>query len=295
MHPVIEKLLAAGPIATDGAWGTQLQQRGLPVGANPELWNLQRLELVEEVARAYVEAGSNVILTNTFGANRFILARHQLADQAAALNEAGAAISLRAADGRAAVFASIGPTGVMLMMGQTSENDLRAAFVEQAQALARAGVHGLVVETMSDPAEAVAAVAAAHETGLPVVACMTFDSGAKLDRTMMGTTPEQASEQLLAAGADCVGFELRPRDRRNRWKYAAACTPPPVVRSGSRRTPACRRCRMARRRTAQTAEQFAGHIPALIANGAGMIGGCCGTTPEFIVAVRRQLDRRAGK
>lgn len=294
MHPVIEKLLAAGPIATDGAWGTQLQQRGLPVGANPELWNLQRPELVEEVARAYVEAGSDVILTNTFGANRFILARHQLADQAAALNEAGAAISLRAADGRAAVFASIGPTGVMLMMGQTSENDLRAAFVEQAQALARAGVHGLVVETMSDPAEAVAAVAAAHETGLPVVACMTFDSGAKLDRTMMGTTPEQASEQLLAAGADCVGSNcghgiegmleicrrLHAASGRPVWIKANAGLP--KMQDG-------------KATYAQTAEQFAGHIPALIANGAGMIGGCCGTTPEFIVAVRRQLDRRAGK
>ena len=294
MHPVIEKLLAAGPIATDGAWGTQLQQRGLPVGANPEMWNLQRPELVEEVARAYVEAGSDVILTNTFGANRFILARHQLADQAAALNEAGAAISLRAADGRAAVFASIGPTGVMLMMGQTSEDDLRAAFVEQAQALARAGVHGLVVETMSDPAEAVSAVAAAHETGLPVVACMTFDSGAKLDRTMMGTTPEQASEQLLAAGADCVGSNcghgiegmleicrrLHAASGRPVWIKANAGLP--KMQDG-------------KAIYAQTAEQFAGHVPALIANGAGMIGGCCGTTPEFIVAVRRQLDRRAGK
>ncbi len=284
MHPAIEKLLAAGPIAADGAWGTQLQQRGLPLGACPEMWNVQRPDLVEAVGRAYVEAGSDVILTNTFGANRFILARHQLADQVAPLNEAGAAISLRAAKGRAAVFASIGPTGVMLMMGQTSEDELRAAFLEQAQALARAGVDGLVIETMSDPAEAVLAVAAAHETGLPVVACMTFDSGAKLDRTMMGTTPEQAAEQLLAAGADCVGSNcghgiegmleicrrLHAASGRPVWIKANAGLP--KMQDG-------------KAIYAQTAEEFADHVPALIANGAGMIGGCCGTTPEFVIGV----------
>ena len=205
MHSTLEKLLAAGPVATDGAWATQLQERGLPVGACPDAWNLAQPELVEQIARAYVEAGSQVILTNTFGANRFILTRHHLADQVAAINEAGVAISRRGAAGRALVFASMGPSGVMLMMGQTSPDELRAAFAEQAEALARAGADGIVVETMSDPAEAALAVAAARGTGLPVVASMTFGSGAKQDRTLMGTTPEQAAEQLLAAGADLVG------------------------------------------------------------------------------------------
>ena len=180
----------------------------------------------------------------------------------------------------------------MLMMGQTSEDDLRAAFLEQAQALARAGVDGLVIETMSDPAEAVLAVAAAKETGLPVVACMTFDSGAKLDRTMMGTTPEQAAAQLLAAGADSVGSNcghgiegmleicrrLHAASGRPVWIKANAGLP---------------KMHEGKAIYAQTAEEFAGHVPALIAAGAGMIGGCCGTTPEFVIAVRRQLDSRA--
>ena len=205
MHPTLEKLVASGPVVTDGAWGTQLQQQGLPMGACPDAWNLERPEAVEEVARAYVEAGSRVILTNTFGANRFILARHGLAEQAAEINRAGVEISRRAAAGRALVFASLGPSGVMLLMGEMSEEDLQAAFAQQAQAIAQAGADGIVVETMSDPAEARLAVAAARQTGLPVVACMTFDSGPNKDRTMMGTTPEQAAEQLLAAGADCVG------------------------------------------------------------------------------------------
>ena len=100
--------------------GTQLQQRGLPLGACPDAWNLTQPEKVEEVARAYVEAGSQVILTNTFGSNRFILARQGLADKVAEINRAGVAISRRAAAGRAMVFASVGPSGVMLMMGQVS-------------------------------------------------------------------------------------------------------------------------------------------------------------------------------
>ena len=205
MHSTLENLLSDGPVVTDGAWGTELQSRGLPVGACPDAWNLSHPEAVEAVARAYVEAGSRIILTNTFGANRFILARQDLADRVAEINAAGVEISRRAAGNRAKVFASMGPSGVMLMMGEVSEDDLKAGFSEQARAMADAGADGIVVETMTDPAEACLAVAAAKETGLPVVACMTFDSGAKLDRTMMGTTPEQAAEQLLEAGADIIG------------------------------------------------------------------------------------------
>ena len=158
MHATLEKLIASGPVVTDGAWGTQLQSRGLPVGACPDGWNLSHPEAVEVVARAYVEAGSQIILTNTFGANRFILARHDLTDRVAAINAAGVEISRRAAGNRAKVFASLGPSGIMLLMGEVSEDDLRAGFSEQAQAMAAAGTDAIVVETMSDPAEARLAV-----------------------------------------------------------------------------------------------------------------------------------------
>ncbi len=288
MHPTVEKLTATGPVVTDGAWGTQLQQRGLPVGACPDAWNLTQASKVEEVARAYVDAGSRIILTNTFGANRFILARHHLADQVAEVNRAGVEISRRAAAGRAAVFASVGPTGIVLMMGQVSEDQLKAAFAEQVQAIAQAGADGIVIETMSDPAEAAVAVAAAHETGLPVVGCMTFDSGAKKDRTMMGTTPEQAAEQLTAAGADVIGSNcgqgiagivdvcrrLHAATDRPIWIKANAGLPENVEGKTVYR---------------QTPIEFAAFVPQLVEAGASFLGGCCGTSPDFIRAVAEVL------
>lgn len=290
MHPFLDQLVAAGPVVTDGAWGTQLQIRGLPVGSCPDLWNLEHPERVEEVARAYVDAGSQVILTNTFGANRFMLQRHGVADRVAAINRAGAEISRRAAGSKAAVFASMGPSGVVLMMGQVRPEALEEAFTEQAAALADAGADALVIETMSDPAEAKLAVAAAHGTGLPVVACMVFDSGRDHDRTMMGTTPEQAAEALLEAGADLIGSNcgqgiagfvpicrrLKAASGRPVWIKANAGLP--EVRQG-------------RTVYSQTPPEFADFVPALVEAGANFIGGCCGTTPEFIQAVVHRIHR----
>jgi methionine synthase I (cobalamin-dependent) len=288
MHPTIAELTAAGPVVADGAWGTQLQERGLPLGACPDRWNLEAPQRVEEVARAYVEAGSQVILTNTFGANRFVLARQGMADRAAEINRAGVAISRRAAAGRAKVFASIGPSGVMLMMGQVSPEDLRAAFAEQVQACAEAGADGLTLETMADPAEAALAVAAARETGLPVVACMTFDSGAKHDRTMMGTTPEQAAAALEAAGADVVGANCGQGvagfvDICRRLR--AACAQPIWIKANA----GLPQITDGMTTYTQTAAEFADYAPQLVAAGAAFLGGCCGTSPEFIRLLRAKL------
>jgi 5-methyltetrahydrofolate--homocysteine methyltransferase len=291
MHPTIAKLISGGAVLTDGAWGTQLQQRGLPVGDCPDAWNLTHPDKVGEVARSYVEAGSGVILTNTLLANRFILARHGLGEKVAEINRVGVEISRRAAGTQAAVFASVGPSGLMLMMGDVSEDDLKAAFAEQAQAIAAAGADGIVIETMSDVAEAALATAAAHATGLAVVACMTFDSGAKRDRTMMGVTPEQAAEQLAAAGADVIGSNcghgigdmvevcrrLHAATNRPIWIKANAGLPEMVDgRTVYRQTPA----------------EFAAYVPQLIEAGASFVGGCCGTTPEFITAVATKLRKQ---
>jgi 5-methyltetrahydrofolate--homocysteine methyltransferase len=288
LHKTIEKLISAGPVVTDGAWGTQLQQRGLPAAACPDTWNLDHPDMVEQVARAYVEAGSQAILTNTFRANRFVLSRHHLADKVPEVNRAGVEISRRAAAGRAKVFASIGPSGVMLMMGDVGEDELRDAFCEQARALAEAGADAIVVETMSDPTEATLAVAAACETGLPVVACMVFDSGPNKDRTIMGTTPEQAVDQLTAAGADVVGSNcgrgiagfdeicrrMRAVTDRPIWIKANAGLPQLVDGQTV---------------YGQTPEQFAQYVPQLVQAGAAFIGGCCGTTPKYITAIREKL------
>lgn len=284
MHPTIEQLLSAGPVVTDGAWGTELQKLGLEPGACPDAWNLLQPQRVEQVARAYVEAGSRVILTNTFGANRFILQRHGLADRVAEINRVGVAISRQAADGRALVFASVGPSGVMLMIGQATEAELRAAFEDQVRALAEAGAEGIVVETMSDPAEARLAVAAAAQTGLPVVGCMTFDSGAQKDRTMMGTTPEQAVEALIEAGADVVGSNCGqgidgfvPLCRR-----FCQATDRPIWIKANAGVPHLEEGRVVYQ---QTPAQFAARVPELLQAGASFVGGCCGTSPQFICAV----------
>ncbi len=273
---------------TDGAWGTQLQARGLAVGEFPDAWNLTHSAQVEEVGRAYVEAGSQLILTNTFGANRVRLGEVGLASQVEAINRSGVEISRRAAGGRARVFASMGPTGRMLMTGDVTPDELRAVFSEQAQALAAAGADAIVVETMSDLEEAAMAVAAARATGLPVVASMVFDSGRDRDRTMMGLTPEQAAAGLTAAGADVVGANcgqgiagfvalcrrLRSGTDRPVWIKANAGLPEMVDgRAVYRIKP----------------EEFARHVPALREAGASFIGGCCGTSPEFIQAVQRAL------
>ena len=288
MHELIEQLLAEAPVVTDGGWGTQLQARGLEVGACPDAWNLTEPAKVEEVAQSYVDAGSRVILTNTFGANRFILARHELDGKVAEINRAGAEISRRAAGDRAKVFASIGPSGKMLMMGEVTADELGEAFADQVQALAAAGADAIVIETMTDPAEAKLAVAAAVQTGLPVVACMTFDSGADNDRTMMGTTPEQAAEELAAAGADCIGSNCGQGIAGfvNIARRLAAATDRPIWVKANAGLP-----EMVDGQTVykQTAAEFAQLVPALVEAGASFVGGCCGTTPEFIKATVEKL------
>ena len=291
MNPLIEGLIAGGPVVTDGAWGTEMQARGLGVGESPDAWNLSHPDEVAAVAGAYVDAGSRVILTNTFGANRFRLDGDELLGKVVEINQAGVEQSRRAAGDRALVFASMGPTGKVLMMGDVSPEEIQAAFEEQAQGLVAADA--IVVETMSDLEEARLAIAAARGTGLPVVACMVYDSGADKDRTMMGTTPEEAAAALTDAGADVVGANcgqgvagfvelckrLRAATDRPIWIKANAGIPEvvdgEVVYQAS-------------------PEEFAGYAGALIDAGASFLGGCCGTNPEFIRALDGEIRRIGG-
>jgi methionine synthase I (cobalamin-dependent) len=286
---MLKELLDHGPVITDGACGTQLQARGLGLGEFPDAWNLSHPDRVLEVARAYVDAGSQVILTNTFGANRIRLAEHEeAARHLVEINVQGVAISRKAAGSRARVFASMGPSGKLLLSGEVTAEQLRAAFLEQARVLAKAGADALAVETMSDLEEAKLAVSAARETGLPVVACMVFDSGKEKDRTMMGNTPEQVARDLTAAGADVIGANcgqgiagfvsicrrLRAATDRPVWIKPNAGLPTMVE---------------GRARYNTTPAEFAAQIPALLQAGASFIGGCCGTAPEFISATRKLL------
>jgi methionine synthase I (cobalamin-dependent) len=177
----------------------------------------------------------------------------------------------------------------MLMTGEVTQDTLRSAFVEQAQALAEGGADGLAVETMSDLAEAIIAVAAAKATGLPVVATMVFDSGKNKDRTMMGNTPEQAAEALAAAGADVIGANcgsgiagylpvcrrLRQASDKPVWIKANAGLPEIVD---------------GKLVYQNTPQDFAALAPALIEAGASFIGGCCGTDPDFVRALKRKVS-----
>ncbi|TAL32219.1 MAG: methionine synthase [Spirochaetes bacterium] len=289
MNTLIQKLVAEGIVVTDGSWGTQLQQRGLARGECPDSWNLSNPEKVGEVARLYVEAGSRVILTNTFGANAVVLGKFGIADKAAAINRAGVEISKHAAGDRAYVFASMGPCGKMLVSGDITPDALREVFTDQSRALAAAGADGIVVETMMDVEEARIAVEAAKATGLPVVASMVFDSGKQKDRTMMGNTPEQAVTALTAAGADVIGANcgqgiegfipictrMRAATGVPLWMKPNAGLPELVDGQVVYRT---------------TPSEFAKFVPELIRAGAGFLGGCCGTSREFVEAIRRTVS-----
>ena len=290
LPPLVERLLARGPVVLDGAWGTELQALGLALGECPDVWNLSHPERVLSVARAYVEAGSDVILTNTFRANRIALEGAGLGASVREVNRAGVEISRRAAEGRALVFASIGPSGRLLAAGETDENALREAFEEQAAGLVEAGADALVIETMSDPDEAAIAVAAARETGLPTVACMVFDSGPDGDRTMTGATVETALRAVLDAGADVIGSNCG----QGVEGFASLCarmravTDRPIWIKANAGLPELDGARVV---YPATPERFAGEIPGLLRAGAGFVGGCCGTSPPFVAAVRRAVDR----
>jgi 5-methyltetrahydrofolate--homocysteine methyltransferase len=274
---------------TDGAWGTQLQDRGLPPGVPPEVWNVDNAAAVEAVAASYVESGSDVILTNTFGANRFVLASHGLGDRAPELAEAGAALSRKAAGGDVKVFASVGPTGKIVMMGDTPEEELAEAFAEAASAVARGGADAIVLETFNELAELTIALAAARAAcDLPVVASMTFASGPERSDTMMGDSPSDlvaaaGSGGAAGIGANCgagpdnyVNVAGRFRGETDLPIWIKPNAGLPVVSGGETVYP-------------MGPEEFASYVPKLIAGGANLIGGCCGTTPAHIRAAREAM------
>lgn len=289
--PGLKAWLEDGPLVTDGAWGTELQRRGLDHGQCPDAWNLDFPDRVRAVARSYLEAGSQVILTNTFRANPIALAGYGLADKAAEINLAGARISRAAAEGRALVFASMGPTGKMLFAGEVGAGETRAAFSLQARALADGGADALLLETMSDIEEARIALEAALETGLPVVVSFVFDAGKLRPRTMTGASPEQTARQMTAAGAHAVGAncghgiaafpdicrDLKAHTDLPVWIKANAGLP--KVENGAVHY-------------ASNPEEFAAFLPELLAAGAGFVGGCCGTHPGYIQAIRQRMPVR---
>jgi len=273
----------------DGAWGTELDKRGVPPGYCREEWNVSHPDAVEAVAAAYVEAGSQIILTNTFTANRFGLERHGFVDRVAEFNRAGAAISRRAAGGRALVFGSIGPSGRILMVGEVNEDELYAAFAAQAVALAEGGADAIVCETMTELGEAMAALRAVKDrTSLPVVVSLTYDSGPDRTSTMMGVTPQQAAHDLTRAGADIIGCNCGAGIETyvRVVELLRQSTDRPIWAKPNAGLPELENGRVVYK---ESPEAFAAKVPRLIEAGANIVGGCCGTTPDFIRAIRRAV------
>lgn len=289
MHETIKKLLGKGPVVTDGAWGTELMKKGMKTKECPEIWNLTDPQKVVEVAKSYVDAGSRVILTNTFGANRFVLARYNMKDKVREINMAGVKISKEAAGDKALVFASMGPSGKMLIMKDVTERELQEAFEEQADAIQTAGADAIIVETMTDINEALIAIAAAKQTGLALVSSMVFDAGKEKDRTIMGHTIEEMVEKFTSAGADVLGTncgkgiegfipvckKMRANTDLPLWVKANAGSPEYIKGETVYTT---------------TPEEYAAHIPVIVEAGADFIGGCCGTNPDFIRAIKDKLE-----
>jgi 5-methyltetrahydrofolate--homocysteine methyltransferase len=273
-------------LVSDGAMGTMLQSLGLEVGQCPETWNLTHPERVQQVHRAYLEAGAQLLTTNTFGGNRIRLAGHGLAEQLRAINRQAVELARAVAADRAAVMASVGPTGALLEpLGDVTEAQAFDIFSEQMSALREGGAGTVILETFMALEEIVIALRAAKALGLKVIASMSFGAG---ERTMMGVTPEQAATTLTQEGALVVGAncstgaqEMVPVIRRMR-----AAVSIPLIAQPNAGMPVLQGNRAV---YTQKPEEMSAFVPQFIEAGAKVIGSCCGSTPEFTRAIANTL------
>jgi 5-methyltetrahydrofolate--homocysteine methyltransferase len=286
--------LSTNPLLADGAMGTQLQQAGLEPGGCGDLWNLERPTQVQEIHRSYVDAGAQLITTNTFGANRIVLERYGEETRATDINRAGAELARAAAPAGGYVLGDIGPIGAFLApLGEYTPPEILDVFAEQAAALLDGGADAIIVETMSAVDEAVLAVQAARSAGAAmVIATMAFDRTRVGPRTMMGTTPEEAAESLVAAGAGMVGANcgasLEPEDYLEILRRMRSVVPDvPLIAQPNAGLPQVGPAGETWYPT--DPEGFAETTRRLLAEGAAIVGGCCGTTPAHTKAVAQLL------
>jgi 5-methyltetrahydrofolate--homocysteine methyltransferase len=268
--------------------GTMLHRAGLTDGA-PERWNTERADVVSSIYRAYLEAGSDFISTNTFGGTRNRLQLDGLADRAAELNEAGARLARKAAGDRM-VAGSIGPTGeLMEPLGLLTPDDARQSFADQARALKSGGVDFALVETMSALEEAQAAVDGARDAGLPVAVTMSFDTNF---HTMMGIKPAQAVATLSAWGVGIIGANCGngPAEIERILTEMSLARPEGVVLM-AKSNAGMPRWKDDRITYGGTPEVMANYARRMRGLGVRIIGGCCGSTPEHVAAMRAALDQ----
>jgi 5-methyltetrahydrofolate--homocysteine methyltransferase len=297
MKTLLERLAAGEVLISDGAMGTFLYAKGLTAGENPESWCVSHPAEVRSIAEAYLEAGSDLVETNSFGGTCYKLKPYGLGDKVTEFNRAAAALAKAAAGAGRLVAASVGPTGHIVEEegGDVTCEQLYAAFKEQITALAEGGADAICVETMSSLTEAVQAIRAAKEnTNLPVICTFTFEKGAKGYRTMMGVKPDRAAREAVAAGADVVGancgngianmIEITAQMR-------AAVPETPILIHANAGAPVVEDGKAVFK---ETPEYMASRVAELISAGANIIGGCCGTTPAHIAAMAQAARGGAG-
>ncbi len=282
------------PLLVDGAMGTMLLDRQLNGDSCPEAINLTRPQVLEDIASRYLEAGADILQTNTFGASPFNLRRYGLGDQVRQINEA-AVRAVRNVCGQSAFIAgSCGPSGAMLKPhGDTEPGDLAEGFAQQLKSLIEAGVDAIIVETMIDLEEATLAVTAARSLApsLPIFATMTFEHTPRGYFTMMGVGLEQAARGLREAGADVVGsncgngIEHMVQIARSLRQSTEA----PLIIQSNAGLPIIDG---ARTTYPESPEFMADHAALMLEAGVTVIGGCCGTTPAHIKALRTMIDAR---
>jgi 5-methyltetrahydrofolate--homocysteine methyltransferase len=291
MNPIAELLQTQPYLLLDGAMGTMLFDEGLASGAAPELWNVEHPERIRKVHRAYIEAGSHIVLTNSFGGTSYRLKLHNLQDQVYELNKAAAENARAEADAvehTVLVGGSMGPSGELLIpMGSMSFEDCQAAFAEQARGLAAGGADVLWIETMSDLNEVKAAVLGARSVSdLPIAATMSFDTQV---RTMMGVTPVQALQELkdmnlVAIGANC-GNGLAEIIGVIEAMQAVDSETVLIAKSNAG-IPKWVSNELSYDGTPEIMASYANMVNRL---GAKLIGGCCGSNPEHIKAMAKAL------
>ena len=290
LHSILE---TTGWVLADGATGTNLFRAGLETGYPPELWNVERPEDITALHTSFIDAGSQLILTNSFGGTAHRLRLHAADDRVGELNLAAAKLARQAADdGRdrhgheIVVAGSIGPTGELFEpTGALDHADALAAFTEQAEALAAGGVDLLWIETMSSLEEVKAAIEAASAVGLPAASCMTFDTAA---RSMMGVTPADFASKSIGFGADYVGANcgIGPAELLHSVSEIITTASVPLIAKGNCGIPAYLDGAIHYHGTPELMADY-----ACLARDAGVriIGGCCGTTPDHVAAMRAAL------
>ena len=288
---ILDQLKTGKVILSDGALGTLLQARGMEPGECPELWNITHRKDLAEIAEAYLNAGSEIITTNSFGGSRIKLSQYGLGNRTAELNQAAASIIREVAGNLVHVAGSVGPTGKMLMMGDISETELFDSFCEQTAALEKGGADIIIVETMSAIDEAILAVKAARDsTRCTVIITMTFSKDLKGEYyTMMGVSPSEMVISMKEAGAHIVGSNCGNgiEDMTGIVKaIRVADNKIPVIIQANAGTPQYIDGKTVFR---EGPGMMASFVPELIKAGTNIIGGCCGTTPEHIREMARVI------